>query len=123
VGGEFKLTTSQFGANFFIGNNPLADGTYISVGKVIGEPQLEGQDAKRLAERALGRTLTAGEVSDYWLQRSWEYVYSQTTRWFALLGKKWLLVWNAREIEDLRFLHLSTVVLVARFGLINHFAF
>ena len=100
VGGEFKLTTSQFGPNFFIGNNPLADGTYISVGNVIGEPQLEGKDAKRLAERALGRSLTPGEVSDYWLQKSSDYIRSQTGPWLALLGKKWLLVWNAREIED-----------------------
>src|SRR5215510_12123873 len=34
IGGEFKLTTSQLGANFFIGNTPVADGTYVSVGKV-----------------------------------------------------------------------------------------
>ena len=100
VGGEFKLTTSQFGPNFFIGNNPLADGTYVSVGNVIGEPQLEGKDAKRLAERALGRSLTAGEVSDYWLQKSSDYIRAQTGQWLGLLGKKWLLVWNAREIED-----------------------
>ena len=100
VGGEFKLTTSQFGPNFFIGNNPLADGTYVSVGNVIGEPQLEGKDAKRLAERALGRSLTPGEVSDYWLQKSSDYIRAQTGQWLALLGKKWLLVWNAREIED-----------------------
>jgi tetratricopeptide (TPR) repeat protein len=100
VGGEFKLTTSQFGPNFFIGNNPLADGTYVSVGNVIGEPQLEGKDARRLAERALGRSLTPGEVSDYWLQKSGDYIRSQTGQWLALFGKKWLLVWNAREIED-----------------------
>jgi Tfp pilus assembly protein PilF/4-amino-4-deoxy-L-arabinose transferase-like glycosyltransferase len=100
VGGEFKLTTSQFGPNFYIGNNPLADGTYVSVGNVIGEPQLEGKDAKRLAERALGRSLNPGEVSDYWLQKSSDYIRSQTGPWLALLGKKWLLVWNAREIED-----------------------
>jgi len=78
----------------------LADGTYVSVGKVIGEPQLEGADAARLAERALDRNLTAGEVSDYWLQKSLDYIRSQTGSWFGLLGKKWLLVWNAREIED-----------------------
>src|SRR5215471_2201855 len=55
VGGEFKLTTSQLGANFFIGNNSVADGTYASVRKIIGEPQLEGNDAMRLAERETGR--------------------------------------------------------------------
>ena len=100
VGGEFKLTTSQFGANFFIGNNPVADGTYGSVHKIIGEPQLEGNDAARLAERAFGRRLSSGEVSDYWLKKSWGYIRIEPANWFRLLGKKWLMVWNAREVED-----------------------
>jgi tetratricopeptide (TPR) repeat protein len=100
IGGEFQLTTSQLGPNFFIGNHPQADGTYGSVRNVIGEPHLEGRDAKRLAERGLGRSLTPGEVSDYWLQKSWDYIRSQPGQWLELLGKKWLLVWNAREIED-----------------------
>jgi tetratricopeptide (TPR) repeat protein len=100
VGGEFQLTTSQLGPNFFIGNHPQADGTYGSVRNVIGEPHLEGRDAKRLAERALGRSLTPGEVSNYWLQQSWNHIRSQPDQWLALLGQKWLLVWNAREIED-----------------------
>jgi tetratricopeptide (TPR) repeat protein len=100
MGGEFKPTTSQFGANFFIGNHPQADGTYGSVHNAIGEPHLEGKDAKRLAERALGRKLTPGEVSDYWWQKSWNYIRSQPSQWLALLGRKLLLVWNAREIED-----------------------
>jgi tetratricopeptide (TPR) repeat protein len=100
VGGEFKLTTSQSGPNFYIGNNPSADGTYESVRYAIGEPHLEGKDAKRLAERALGRSLTPGEVSDYWLHKSWNHIRSQPGQWLQFLGKKWLLVWNAREIED-----------------------
>jgi tetratricopeptide (TPR) repeat protein len=100
AGGEFKLTTAQFGPNFFIGNNPAADGTYGSVRKIIGETQLEGGDAKRLAERAAGRRLSSGEVSDYWFKRSADYISAQPLSWLALLGKKWLMVWNAREVED-----------------------
>ena len=100
VGGEFKLTTSQFGPNLFIGNNPGADGTYGSVNKVIGEPQLEGNDAARLAERASGKRLSSGAVSDYWLKKSWDYIRAEPTQWFRLLAKKWLMVWNAREVED-----------------------
>jgi len=100
VGGEFKLTTSQLGPNFYIGNNPGADGTYDSVREVIHENQLEGADAKRLAERALGRSLTPGQVSNYWLERATQYISSQPLRWLKLLVFKWLLVWNAREIED-----------------------
>jgi tetratricopeptide (TPR) repeat protein len=66
----------------------------------LGEPQLEGKDAKRLAERAAGRELSPGAVSDYWLRRSLDYIRSQPIHWFGLLVKKWLMVWNSREIED-----------------------
>jgi len=100
VGGEFKFTTSQFGANFFIGNNPAADGSYGSIRKLIGESQLEGPDAKRLAERAVGRELSAGEVSDYWLRRALAYIKAQPVYWLRLLSLKWWLVWHGREIED-----------------------
>jgi len=100
VGGEFKLTTSQFGPNFYIGNNPSADGTYGSIRKVIHETQLEGPDAKRLAERALGRSLTPGQVSNFWFERARQYVMAQPGHWLKLLGFKWLLVWNSREVED-----------------------
>ena len=100
VGGEFKLTTSQLGPNFFIGNNPAADGTYGSVRYLIKEVQLEGPDAKRLAERATGRQLGAGEVSSYWLSQATNYIKAQPAEWLRLLARKWLLVWHAREIED-----------------------
>ena len=100
IGGEFRLTTSQFGANFYIGNNALADGTYGSIKNVIHEAQLEGPDAKRLAERALSRALTPGQVSSYWYERALEYISAQPAHWLRLLGFKWLLVWNAREVED-----------------------
>ena len=100
VGGEFKLTTSQLGANFYIGNNPAADGTYNSIRREIGEPQLEGADAERLAERELQRSLSPGEVSSYWLGKSFDYIKTQPLDWLRLLAKKWILVWNGREIED-----------------------
>jgi tetratricopeptide (TPR) repeat protein len=100
AGGEFKLTTSQLGANFFIGNNPAADGSYGSIRKLIGESQLEGPDAKRLAERALGRELSAGEVSGYWLGRAVEFIRAEPLQWLRLLLSKWRLVWHAREVED-----------------------
>jgi tetratricopeptide (TPR) repeat protein len=100
VGGEFKLTTSQFGGNFFIGNNPSADGTYNSVRNQIRAPQFEGSDALRLAENALRRPLTPGEVSNYWFEQSRNYIQSNPAQWLRLLGKKWLLFWNVREIED-----------------------
>jgi len=123
VGGEFKLTTSQFGPNFFIGNNPAADGTYGSVRNVIREVQLEGPDAKRLAQRAAGKELTAGEVSSYWFKQSLDYITSQPAQWLKLMGLKWLRVWNAREIEDSDdfYIYQSFSFLLAFFAAFSHF--
>jgi tetratricopeptide (TPR) repeat protein len=123
VGGEFTLTTSQFGPNFFIGNNAAADGTYGSVRKIIQEIQLEGPDAKRLAERAVGHELTPGEVSSYWFGQALDYIRSRPAAWLQLLGFKWLLVWNAREIEDSDdfYIYQGYSSLLAFFGWFNHF--
>lgn len=123
VGGEFKLTTSQFGPNFFIGNNPFADGTYGSVRRVIGEVQLEGPDAKRLAERAEKRELKPGEVSDYWFNRAVEYIRAEPAQWLRLLGLKWLRVWNAREIEDSDdfYIYQNFSSLLAFLAAVDHF--
>ena len=123
AGGEFKLTTSQFGPNFFIGNNPSADGTYGSVRNVIGEVQLEGPDARRLAQRAAGKELTAGEISSYWFKQSLDYIRSQPAQWLRLMGLKWLRVWNAREIEDSDdfYIYQSFSSLLAFFAAFNHF--
>ena len=123
VGGEFKLTTSQFGANFFIGNNPGADGTYGSVQRIIGEPQLEGNDAARLAEREAGRTMPPGEVSDFWLQKALSYIRAQPGEWFKLLAKKSLMVWNAREVEDSDdfYIYSRWSWLLTFVGWVNHF--
>jgi tetratricopeptide (TPR) repeat protein len=123
VGGEFTLTTSQFGPNFFVGNNAAADGTYGSVRRIIRETQLEGPDAKRLAERAVGHELSPGEVSSYWFHQALDYIKSRPAEWLHLLAKKWLLVWNAREIEDSDdfYIYQGYSLLLAFFGWFNHF--
>ena len=100
AGGEFTLTTSQAGANFFIGNNPHADGTYASVRTATGDHQFEEGEATELAEQLVGHQLSPAEVSRFWFQRSWEYIRSQPLSWTRLLLRKWLLTWNIREIED-----------------------
>lgn len=123
AGGEFTLTTSQLGPNFFIGNNPVADGTYASLRLGHGEPQFERKEATRLAEQVLGRRLTPGEVSSYWLRRSWDYIRSQPLDWLRLMGKKWLIVWNVREIEDSDdfYLYQRWSWLLRVLGWTNHF--
>lgn len=100
VGGGLYVTTSQLGPNFYIGNNPRADGTYMSLRYGRGAPEYERTDATELAEQATGRTLTPGEVSSYWTGRALEFVTSQPGAWLALLARKFALLWNADEMLD-----------------------
>ena len=100
VGGEFLLTTSQMGSNFFIGNHPHARGSYEALVPGHSDPIYERDDAARLASKAVGRVLSPGEVSDYWFRESLSYIRSQPFQWFALLGKKVFLTFNAAEIPD-----------------------
>ncbi len=100
VGGGFYVTTSQFGPNFYIGNNPNADGTYMSLRPGRGAPEYERQDATELAEHALGRKLMPSEVSGYWTDRTLGFIISQPGAWADLLGRKLLLLWNADEMLD-----------------------
>ncbi len=100
VGGEFHLTTSQFGPNFYIGNNPDANGTYQPLRFGRGHARFERDDATALAEEAEGRKLTPAEVSSYYFGQSIEYISSQPLDWLALMGKKFALTWNAAEMVD-----------------------
>lgn len=123
VGGEFIVTTSQFGTNFFIGNNPEADGTYRPLRPGRGDPEFERQDATELAEQAAGRSLSPGEVSSYWLGRSWNYISSEPMDWIRLTGRKWLILWNARELEDVDdfYLYQNWSGLLSLLGSVSHF--
>ena len=100
VGGGFYLTTSQFGPNFYIGNNPNADGSYAPLRFGRGAPEYERVDATTLAEHATGRSLTPGDVSTYWTSRGLAFITEQPGRWLALMGRKALLLVNAREMLD-----------------------
>src|SRR5205085_5577122 len=97
VGGGFYITTAQAGPNFYIGNNPQADGTYQALRFGRGAPEYERQDATELAELALGRTLTPGEVSTYWIDKSLDFVTSQPGAWLRLMARKAALLFNATE--------------------------
>jgi 4-amino-4-deoxy-L-arabinose transferase-like glycosyltransferase len=100
VGGEFHLTTSQFGPNFYIGNNPNADGSYQPLRFGRSDAMYERQDATDLAEEALGRKLSPAQVSDYWRDKAFDFITDQPVQWLKLMGKKTLLAFNSTEMGD-----------------------
>jgi tetratricopeptide (TPR) repeat protein len=100
VSGEFHLTTSQFGPNFYIGNNESASGTYQPLRFGHGDPKYEREDARELAEQAIGRPLTPSDVSRYWTRRTLDYIWTKPGDWLELMGRKIMLAWNAAEVAD-----------------------
>jgi tetratricopeptide (TPR) repeat protein len=132
AGGEFVLTTSQLGTNFYIGNHSQAGGSYESLLEGRGDPAYEREDATRLAEQAAGRRLSPTEVSRYWMSRAWRDMRADPWRWLRLTGRKLLLTVNAHEAVDTesiavhasyspvlhaaRWLHFGVVLPIAVFG-------
>jgi tetratricopeptide (TPR) repeat protein len=100
VGGDFLPTTSQGGVNFYIGNNAAADGTYqpIVPGKQI--PELERGEPARLAEQALGRPLSPGEVSRYWLDQALGWAREHPGDFLRLQLRKLGMFWSWYEWPD-----------------------
>ncbi len=100
VSGEFYLTTSQFGPNFYIGNNENASGIYQPLRVGRGDPRFEREDAMDLAEEAVGTPLSPAAVSRYWTRRTLTYIGTQPMDWVRLMGRKVMLAGNAAEVAD-----------------------
>ena len=100
VGGEFNLTTSQFGPNFYIGNHEGAPGLYDPLVTGHGSAADEQIDATRLAEEATGRALSPNEVSSYWTGRALQFIRAHPGAWLGQLARKLALTYNASESAD-----------------------
>lgn len=123
VGGEFALTTSQAGSNFYIGNNPNAYGIYIPLRRARGGAAWERDDATVLARQAVGRELTPREVSRYWFSRSWEFIRDRPGAWLTLLARKLMFTLNAYEIPDSQdqYFYHTFCPLIRSLGFAGHF--
>lgn len=98
--GGVYLTTSQLGANLYIGNHEGANGTYMPLRKGRGNAALEQQDAARLARAAMGRELDPGEVSRYWASQALAWATAHPADWLELSLRKLRLIWSTVEAPD-----------------------
>jgi len=121
VGGSYLPTTFQGGVNFFIGNNAAADGEYhpIVPGKQI--PALERQEPIRLAEAALGRKLSASEVSRYWLGRAFAWARANPGAFVRLQAHKLAMFFRWYEWPDaVDYYYLASLSPVFRLPLLEY---
>ncbi|HUT53651.1 MAG TPA: glycosyltransferase family 39 protein [bacterium] len=113
VGGEFVMTTSQGGANFFIGNNERANGRYVTLPFVRANPQFEAGDFKAEAEKRVGHPLLPAEVSGFWFHESMKWIEANPEKALLLFLHKARLMIHEHEIPDNHSLYLTRDVFVS----------
>ncbi len=98
VAGEWLLVSSHGGLNFYIGNNPDADGTYH---RPAGRHALDrgaDPDTRRVAEAAAGRSLTDSEVSDHFYRQALRWMRDRPADAIALFVRKLALAFHSSDI-------------------------
>jgi tetratricopeptide (TPR) repeat protein len=85
LGGEFTLTTSSAGMNFFVGNHAQSNGLYTEVPWLASaEPADEAEGYRQEAMRRTGMTLTDLAASRYWFGEALEWIVSDPGGWIGL---------------------------------------
>jgi Tfp pilus assembly protein PilF/4-amino-4-deoxy-L-arabinose transferase-like glycosyltransferase len=115
---DFVLISSQGGINFYMGNNPEADGKsaqpparVTTHGEFLDDAYLS---SVALAEEDEGRQLKPSQVSNYWYRRGIEFIIDQPGKWLELMGKKLAYFWTGDEVtnnEDTYYFSRFSIVL------------
>lgn len=105
VAGDPVMIASQGGINFYIGNNPAADG----LSAVLPEPMgfnWRIAEITAIAERDAGHVLKPGEVSSYWSGQAWDWILSQPRDAVTLFARKLYFSFADKEVSNNRNLSL-----------------
>src|SRR5437868_2389300 len=93
--------SAHSGINFWIGNNPSANGyPRFPPGLRAGQAAML-QDSIDAAESAAGHSLKRGEVSHYWSAKARDYIERDPAAWLRLLALKLRTFWSAFQYDDL----------------------
>lgn len=103
--GDFILIATQGGINFYVGNNPEADGrTSLVPGRVESQYLAGGEyrdmfevAAEAIAERETGRELSPSEINSYWNGRALDWMRENPGRAARLMLAKAALFWTGME--------------------------
>jgi tetratricopeptide (TPR) repeat protein len=100
VANDPVFMAAHSGINFYIGNNPRADGLFQAPAFI--RPTQSGliEDAHIIAEKKSGRKLRPSETSRFWFRQSFSFIKKQPLAYLKLLGKKLALFWNSKEFVD-----------------------
>lgn len=100
-GKDTVFLTSHAGLNFYVGNNPAAQGVFEAPEGTGTNVEAQREGSRVVAEKAMGRGLKPSEISSYWSDRAKEFIRQNPGRFIELCLKKMALFFDAREISDL----------------------
>lgn len=95
------LLSAHSGINFWIGNNPEANGYPRFPPGLRAGQQAMLEDSIRQAEVTMGRPLKRADVSAYWLGKAKDYIAHHPVGWLKLLALKVRNFWSAFQYDDL----------------------
>jgi hypothetical protein len=101
IGRDPVFLSAHSGINFWIGNNPSANGyPHFPPGLRAGQAAML-QDSITQAELAAGHPLKRSEVSAYWSGKARNYITTNFGSWLKSLVLKVRNFWNAFQYDDL----------------------
>src|SRR5439155_777316 len=101
LSGEWVLTTSQAGQNFYTGNNPTNPwGAYGGLPFVRSNPHFEEADFRAAAEVRVGHPLGPRDVSRFWFAEALAHMRAHPAFAARAMLLKLVLFWNDFEISD-----------------------
>lgn len=105
VGRDIVPIASQGGVNFYIGNNPQSDGRTAIVPGTRWDWWGGYEDAIRLAETDMGRSLRPSEISNYYFRRGFAFIFGSPGQSIPLLARKAGLFWAGGERANNKFIY------------------
>jgi tetratricopeptide (TPR) repeat protein len=94
---DFVFIAANTGINFYLGNNPKADGLFQSPENIALNQEGMFRDAKVVADKATGRDLKASQVSRYWFNKGVAFAVSDPARYLKLSLRKLGLIFSPEE--------------------------
>lgn len=98
---DATVLPAHSGINFYIGNNPEADGTFYPPLQMRSSQLGLLHDSRLIAEQRLGKSLTDHDVNRFWFHQGMEFIVEHPMAFLTLLGRKLLIVLNGYEPPDL----------------------
>jgi 4-amino-4-deoxy-L-arabinose transferase-like glycosyltransferase/Flp pilus assembly protein TadD len=88
VSNQWSVSSSHGGLNFYIGNREAATGFFHPVPGITPNIKGQAEDARRVAEKALGRPQSDAETSSYFFGLAWTWIRQHPVDAASLFARK-----------------------------------